>query len=57
VDGKFVASGTHPYGDYKGSLDVIGAAGGYRFAGLVDQVRVFNRVLSDSEIQQLFNES
>jgi len=29
----------------------------YRFGGLIDQVRIFNRALTDTEIEELYNET
>lgn len=63
VDGAFENSGTYAEGDhnpnsgkvYVGSRQDFEIPGAY-FDGLIDDIRIFNRVVSDSEIQQLYNE-
>lgn len=57
VDGRLCASGALPaIGNAAGSVTIGGFAGGkeYYFNGRIDDVRIYNRALSDAEISQLF---
>ncbi len=37
------------------TFGTIGGAGGRYYQGLIDEVRIYNRTLSDSEVRQLYN--
>lgn len=57
VDGVLCASGPLPaIGNAAGSITIGGFAGGqgYYFLGRIDDVRIYNRALSDGEISELF---
>ena len=56
VDGVQIQSGTMNAIANGGGAILIGQYGaGYFFNGLIDEVRIYNRVLSGAEIQDLFN--
>jgi hypothetical protein len=57
VDGVLCASGSVPaIGNGAGSITVGRFDGGkyYYFRGRIDEVRIYNRALSDTEITELF---
>jgi hypothetical protein len=57
VDGVLCASGTLPaIGNAPSSINIGRFEGGgyYYFSGRIDEVRIYNRALSDTEISQLF---
>lgn len=56
VDGVLCASGTLPaIGNAASSINIGRFEGGsYYFSGRIDEVRIYNRALSDTEISQLF---
>ena len=59
VDGVLCASGALPaIGNAAGSITIGGFEGGkaYYFSGRIDEVRIYNRALSDSEIAELYKQ-
>src|SRR3989344_5328974 len=41
--------------DPPGSINIGGGSGGFKFNGLIDDVRIYNRALSPDEIKRLYN--
>ncbi len=57
VDGVRVANGTHTWNTGVSNAYIGKSSAGEYFSGLVDDVLIYNRALSQAEITQLYNES
>jgi hypothetical protein len=57
VDGKKVGTATDYGGltEYTGDIDIGTLAGAWDFDGTIDEVRIYNRSLSDAEMERLYN--